>query len=243
MRRWLKETLEVFDLVELQSVCLPDGGEKDCLRGLGEEFEQFMSYFHRVLTFRLCLIKEAGGTFIHSVDQLINSLGFEVGGDLKQSLPMGGMFDLLFSVKRSWVGSDAFALHPDLQMFWIDEQFTRSFGEGRGNRVTIRIKLDKAGFTDLCENQMVGRIRDLRKGYQFLFLEQIDRPFLCGPMNPLVSLQTPRRDLEVDLSKILTGSDSEQVLDVSDHPFHASLLIGSPRCTGMDGKSIVSHKV
>jgi len=39
MMRGLKKTLEVFDLVDLQSVCFPDGGEKDCLRGLGEEFE------------------------------------------------------------------------------------------------------------------------------------------------------------------------------------------------------------
>jgi len=152
MMRRLKETLEVFDLVDLQSVCLPDGEEKYCLGGLGEEFEQFMGYFHRILSFGLCLIKERSHTFIHSVHQLVNSLGFEVGGDLKQSLPMAGMFDLLLSVKRSWVGSYAFALHPNLHMFWIDEQFTRSFGEGRGNRVAIRVKLDKAGFTDLSKD-------------------------------------------------------------------------------------------
>ena len=30
--------------------------------------------------------------------------------------------------------------------------------------------------------------RDLRKGFEFLFLEQIDGPFLRGPMNPLVFL-------------------------------------------------------
>jgi len=70
--------------------------------------------------------------------------------------------------------------------------------------------------------------QDLRKGYQFLFLDQIDGFFLRGPMNPLISLQTPYRDLEVDLPKILTGRDPEEVLDVSDHPFHAPLLIGSP---------------
>jgi hypothetical protein len=62
-------------------------------------------------------------------------------------------------------------------------------------------------------------------------------------MNPLVFLQTPYRDLEVDLPKILTGSDPEEVLDISDHPFHSPLLIGPPRCTGMDGESIMTHEV
>jgi hypothetical protein len=62
-------------------------------------------------------------------------------------------------------------------------------------------------------------------------------------MNSLVSLQTPRRDLEVDLCPILTGSDSEKVLDVSDHPLHTSLLIGSSRGTGMNREPIMAHEV
>jgi hypothetical protein len=62
-------------------------------------------------------------------------------------------------------------------------------------------------------------------------------------MNPLVSLQTPRRDLEVDLCAILTGGDSEEILDVSDHPLHTSLLIGSSRGTGMNREPVVAHKV
>jgi hypothetical protein len=62
-------------------------------------------------------------------------------------------------------------------------------------------------------------------------------------MDPLISLQTPRRDLEVDLGQILTGSDPEEVLDVSDHPLHSSLLIGSSRGTGMNRESIMTHKV
>jgi hypothetical protein len=62
-------------------------------------------------------------------------------------------------------------------------------------------------------------------------------------MNPLVSLQTPRRDLEVDLGPILTESDSKEVLDVSDHPLHTSLLIGSSRGTGMNRESIVTCEV
>jgi hypothetical protein len=156
MRGRLKKTLEVFDLVDLQSVCLPDGGEKYCPGGLDEEFEEFVSYFHGVLAFGLSLLKEGGDTFIHSVHELINSLGFEVGGDLKQFLPMGGMFDLLFSVKRSWVGSYPFAFDPYLHLIRIDQQFTRGFGEGGGNRVAIRVKLDKTGFTDLSKDQLMG---------------------------------------------------------------------------------------
>ena len=152
----LKETLEVFDLMDLQPVCLPDGGEKDCFRVLGQESEQFMGYLHGVLSVRFCLTQEGGDTLIHSVHELINSLGFEVGGDLKQFLPMGGMFDLLFSVKRSWVGSYPFAFDPYLHLVGIGQQFTRSFGEGGGNRVAIRVKLDEPGFTDLSKDQLVG---------------------------------------------------------------------------------------
>lgn len=48
---WLKKALEVFDLVDLQSVCLPDGGEKYCFGGLGEEFEKLMGHFQGVLSF------------------------------------------------------------------------------------------------------------------------------------------------------------------------------------------------
>ena len=48
MRR-LKKTLEVFDLVDLQSVCLPDGGEKYGLGGLGEEFEQLIGHIPAIL--------------------------------------------------------------------------------------------------------------------------------------------------------------------------------------------------
>src|SRR4030042_5281186 len=156
MMRRLKKTLEVFGLVDLQPVCLPDGGEKYCLGGLGEEFEQLMGHLHGVLTFRLRFIKKRSDTFIHSVHELINSLGFKVGGDLKQFLPMGGMFDLLFSVKRSWVGSYPFAFDPYLHLIRIDQQFTRGFGEGGGNRVAIRVKLDKTGFTDLSKDQLMG---------------------------------------------------------------------------------------
>src|SRR3990170_1547557 len=155
MMRRLKKTLEVFDLVELQSICLPDGGEKYCLGGLGEQFEQLMGHLHGVLTLGLRFIKKRSDTFIHSVHELINSLGFEVGGDLKQFLPMGGMFDLLFSVKTSWMEGHPFAFDPYLHLVGIKQQFTRGFGEGGGNRVAIRVKLDKAGFTDLSKDQLV----------------------------------------------------------------------------------------
>src|SRR4030042_3303152 len=115
-----------------------------------------MSHLHGVLSFRLCLTKKKSHTFIHSVHELINSLGFEVGGDLKQSLPMGGMFDLLLSIKTSWMEGHPFAFDPDLHLVGIKQQFTRSFGEGGGNRVAIRVKLDKAGFTDLSKDQLMG---------------------------------------------------------------------------------------
>ena len=97
----LEETLEVFDLTDLQTVCLPDGREKDCFRVLGQEFEQFMGYLHGVLSFSFCLTKEGSDTLIHSVHELINSFSLEVRSDLKQFLPMAGIFDLLLSFKGS----------------------------------------------------------------------------------------------------------------------------------------------
>src|SRR4030042_5977266 len=93
----LKETLEVFDLIDLQPVCLPDGREKDCFRVLGQKSEQFMGYLHGVLSVGFCLTQEGCDTPIHSVPELITSLSLEVGGDLKQFLPMAGIFDLLLS--------------------------------------------------------------------------------------------------------------------------------------------------
>jgi hypothetical protein len=117
----LKETLEVFDLMDLQPVCLPDGGEKDCFRVLGQESEQFMGYLHGVLSVRFCLTQEGCDTPIHSVHELINSFGFEVGGDLKQFLPVAGIFDLLFSIKTSRVKGHPFAFDPDLYVVRIDQ--------------------------------------------------------------------------------------------------------------------------
>ncbi len=167
----LKEALEVFDLVDLQTVCLPEGGEKECFGGLGEEFEQFMGDLHGVLSFGLCLLKEGGSILIHSIHQLINPLGFEVRGDLKQFLPMRGMFDLLLSIKASRMKGYPFAFDPDLHVFGIGQEFTGGAREGRRNRVAIRVKLDQPGFTDRGEDQLVGRIRDLRKGFEFFFLQ------------------------------------------------------------------------
>jgi hypothetical protein len=62
-------------------------------------------------------------------------------------------------------------------------------------------------------------------------------------MNPLVSLMTPKRKFAVGLTKILTGCDSEEALDVSDDPFHASFLVGSARRTGMNGEAIMAREI
>jgi hypothetical protein len=151
----LKEILEVFGLVDLQTVCLPKGGEKDCFRALGQEFEQFTGYFHGVLPLSLCFLKKGGNIRVHSVHQLINPFGFEVRGDLEQFLPMGRMFDLLFSIKTSRMKGHPFAFDPDLHMVGIGQQFTRGTGERRGNGVAIRVKLDKPGLTDRGADELV----------------------------------------------------------------------------------------
>jgi hypothetical protein len=121
----LEETLEVFDLIDLQTVCLPDGGEKHGFRVLGQEFEQFMSHLHGVLSVRFCLTQEGGDTLVHSVHELINSLSLEVRGDLKQFLPMAGIFDLVFSIKASGVKGHPPAFDPDLHAVSIGQQLSR----------------------------------------------------------------------------------------------------------------------
>jgi hypothetical protein len=154
--RRLKETLEVFDLVELQTVGFSDGREKHGFGVLSEEFEQFMGDFHGALSFSLGLLKKGGDTFIHSVHELVNSLGFEVRGNLEQFLPMGRMFDLLLSSKASRMKRHPSTFDPDLHLIGIGQQFTGGTGEGRGNRVTIRVKLDKSGLSGLGEDPLVG---------------------------------------------------------------------------------------
>jgi len=152
----LKETLEVFHLINLQTVCLPDGREKHRFGVLGEEFEKLIGHFHRILSFGFSLLKKGGDTFVHSVHELIYSLGFELRGDVKEFLPMRRMFDLLLSIKASRMKSHSFAFDPYLYMVGIGQEFTGGTGEGRGNRVAIRVKLDKPGFTDRSEDQLVG---------------------------------------------------------------------------------------
>ena len=152
----LKETLEVFHLIDLQAVCLPDGREKHRFGVLGEEFEQLMGHFHGVLSFGFSLLKKGGDTWVYSVHELVNSLDFEVRGDLKKFLPMSRMFDLLLSIKASRMKSHSFAFDPYLYMVGIGQEFTGGTGAGRGDRVAIRVKLDKPGFTDRSEDQLVG---------------------------------------------------------------------------------------
>jgi len=117
----LKETLEVFDLVDLQTVSLPDGGEKDRFRVPGQESEQLMGYLHGVLSVGFCLSQEGCDTPIHSVHELIHSFSLEVRGDLKQFLPVAGIFDLLFSFKTSRMKGHPFAFDPDFYVVRVDQ--------------------------------------------------------------------------------------------------------------------------
>jgi hypothetical protein len=86
-------------------------------------------------------------------------------------------------------------------------------------------------------------IRDLRKGFEVFFREKMDRSFLGGAMNPLVSLVAPERRLVVYLSKIRKRVHLQKVFDISDHPLHSSLFIGPSRITGANGKAIMSRKI
>ena len=84
---------------------------------------------------------------------------------------------------------------------------------------------------------------NLRKGFEFFFLKGFDRSFVGAPMNPLVSLMTPKRKFAVGLTKVLTGRHSEEILDVSDDPFHTPFLIGPSRRTGMNREAVMSCEI
>jgi hypothetical protein len=84
-----------------------------------------MGYLHGVLSFGFCLTKKGGDILIHSVHELINSLSFEMRGDLKQFLPMAGIFDLVFSIKASGVKGHPPAFDPDLHAVSIGQQLSR----------------------------------------------------------------------------------------------------------------------
>jgi hypothetical protein len=90
---------------------------------LGEKLEEIIGDVHGILPIGLRFLKEEGDTLIHALDEFVDSFGFEVRRDLKEFLPMGGMFDLLFSVEGSGMGGDLSALDADFDVIGIGEDF------------------------------------------------------------------------------------------------------------------------
>ena len=128
--RGLQEALKVADLADLQTIGLPYGREEHRLGALGQELEEVIGDVHRILPIGFCFLEEEGDTFVHALDEFIDSLRFEVRRDLKEFLSMGGMFDLLFSLEGSGMGSDLSVFDTDLDVIGIGKDFATRAREG-----------------------------------------------------------------------------------------------------------------
>jgi hypothetical protein len=115
--------LEVAELADLQAIGLPNGREEHGLGVLGEKLEEIIGDLHGILPVGVRFLEKEGDTFVHALDELIDSFCFEVRRDLKEFLPMGGMFDLLFFLEGSGMGSDLSAFDADLDVIGIGEDF------------------------------------------------------------------------------------------------------------------------
>jgi hypothetical protein len=193
----LKEALNISGLDDFHSIGFPDGREEHGLGDLLEQLEEVISHGAGILSLPLSFLKEEMKGGIHLIDQLIDSLGFELGRHPKETLPMGWEFDLSVSVKNSRMISNPVPLDQDLKMIWIGKDLTRPVGIGRRDRVAIGLKFDKPGFGDGGQDDPVGTIGDCRKGFEFFFLQGLHGVLPCSPMDSLIPLDPPEAQLPV----------------------------------------------
>ena len=154
-----------------------------------------------------------------------------------------GFSRVWFRCEGSRRGSDGFALDQDLEVIGVGQDLAGSSGVLGGNGVAVGVKVGKAGFGDDRGDQPVGAVRDLGEGFEFFFPESFGG-FLAGcAMGPLIPLQAPEIGFAIGLIEVLAGGDFQEILDVPDHPFDASFLVGPAGGAGMDGKTVVAGEV
>jgi len=90
---------------------------------LGEELEEIIGDVHGILPIGLRFLEKGGDTWIHALHELIDSFSFEVRRDLKEFLPMGGIFDLLLFLEGPAMGGDLSAFDADFDVIGIGEDF------------------------------------------------------------------------------------------------------------------------
>ena len=198
LRLWhLKEALNISDVEGSDPVGLPDGRKEHGFGDVLEELEELIGNLQRVLAFLCRLLEEMMESGVHLVDQLVDPLRFKLGGHPQKHLPMGRIFDLLFSTKTSPMESDQIALDHHLEMVWIGEDLTRALGIGGRDGVTIGLKLDKTGFADGDQDDPVRAIRNGWEGFELFFLQRFDRGLLGGAMDSLIPFGPPEADFAV----------------------------------------------
>ena len=166
----LKEALNISDVEGSDPVGLPDGRKEHGFGDVLEELEELIGNLQRVLAFLCRLLEEMMESGVHLVDQLVDPLRFKLGGHPQKHLPMGRIFDLLFSTKTSPMESDPIALDHHLEMVWIGVDLTRPLGIGGRDGIAIGLKLDPTGFADGGKDHPIGRIGNRWKGLELFLL-------------------------------------------------------------------------
>ena len=193
----LKEALNISGFEDLHSIRFPDGREEHGSGDLFEQLEKVISHDPGILGLLLSFLEEQMEGRIHLIDQFIDPLSFELGGDPKEGFAMGWEFDLSVSVKDSRMISNAVSLDHDFQMVGIGEELTRQVDVRGGDGVAVGLELDKPGLGDGGQDDSIGTIRDRRKGFELFFLQGFYRRLLRDAMDPLIPLDPPETELSV----------------------------------------------
>src|SRR5512143_808820 len=134
-----EEALDVAGLIDLHLGGLPYRREEGSFGGGQEDFKQFMGGWVGGLALPFGLFQEVGHTGIHSVQELVNSLHFELGSAVEERWTVLGVFDLLFAVKRAGVVGDMFPSDYDFQVVCIGQDLCGGGGIGGRDRVAVGV--------------------------------------------------------------------------------------------------------
>jgi hypothetical protein len=193
----LKETLNVSDFKDSYPVGFPNGAKEHGLGDLLEQLEEVVGDGHRVLAFLMYLLEEMVESGVHLIHQLVDPLRFKIRCHHEEPFAMGGMFDLLFSIKASGMKSNPIPFGHHFEMVWIGKDLTGDLGIGRGNRVTICFKLDKTRLTDGSHNDPIRTVGNRWKGFELLFFQRLGGSLLRRSMDSFISLDPPETEFVV----------------------------------------------
>jgi hypothetical protein len=166
----LKQALNISDFEGCDLVGLPDGRKKHSFGDVLEELEELIGDLQRLLTFPPCLLQELMQSWVHLIHQLVDPLRFKLRGHPQKHLPMGGIFNLFFSIETPSMQGDPIPFDHHLDVVRIGEDLTGALDIGGRDGIAIGLKLDKAGFADGGQDDPVRAVSNGRKGFELFFL-------------------------------------------------------------------------